>query len=917
MANFLFGEKGYGHFQSLQDLMASEKFRSTRTSPSRSTGAASGNFSDDRKANMVEDEYIIDPITNRKRPRNPARNTLRTDGTQAAIFYDGPPPEAELLKYDQVKIDPMPWDQTQAQNTAPEYPSRQEKQPILESDEYIRNHSGTVQTEDGVSSPSSGRQSVSWHRIHGIVPPADTNLDVKDNVKSWCLNPDFFNLDSVNTRKPAAHHENAAIETSLPQYDDLHKYKPVMVGEEDGNKDKPSKYEDLDKYNAFNYQEPDPSLVVEEQAPVSELEKYQPYRHNEPDGKREIIEEPEVAQEELKKYQPFRYNEPDGVSPTVEEDNACDPAELQKYRPFMYNEPDGKPPGYSDEGNGCDPSELRKYGAFRYNEPDGKPPLASEQDSGPSPDELQKYKPFRHNEPDGIPLSETEEGASAEELNRYNAVKWNEPDGKPVVEVDPTIQSLEDFELKSNDVEQPSNVVFSRTFPANPASEQEKAEDLDLLRASDIRAAAGIVPPSAKTPEEKSNYRKTLESLMAQQAEVSDMADAEAISAVRESRLKSGIHSQRQQGERKVTGNYVQDFPEDFEKSWTTEATSDASLLPIAGGRSATLDSTEQEIQKAEREQVEGAVFDSAATLQPALDRQKRPARPYSSRKALDEAIIDPYSKEPQGLETSYTEECAGQSTWPTYVRHYGNADSTLESTAGAPKSVNTTTPESTIYKVLAYDHATRTVNVAETSSMISDSSSPMTPAEVILRLSNPAKFFPHFQPLQEQGFEIISGSGDVLVFRKVRPASSETSQRDTTPQGEELTSARTATSDTPSTSPINPIDMTGGGPRGFPSPSTSMFTSPTGFVNYDLPEFGEASSAEPKPTGRFSSGINVQREEPVFSGAKSEQRDGAKKFPKRVVVGAAWVAGISYALGVMGEYFKTGGADGKGPNGL
>jgi hypothetical protein len=93
------------------------------------------------------------------------------------------------------------------------------------------------------------------------------------------------------------------------------------------------------------------------------------------------------------------------------------------------------------------------------------------------------------------------------------------------------------------------------------------------------------------------------------------------------------------------------------------------------------------------------------------------------------------------------------------------------------------------------------------------------------------------------------------------------------------------------------------------------MFASPTGFVNYDLPPLGESSA---KSTPRFVSGIDVRREEPVFSGGKAERQSGTKKkLPKRIAVGAAWVAGVSYALGVMGEYFKTGGADGNGPKGL
>lgn len=939
MANFLFGDSGRGHFQSLQDLMASKKFRFTRAAPD--------NSADLRSTDAAEEEYIIDPITNRKRPRSPsdrsrpasgkeafksskprttASDTSRTDGAQEPIFYDGPPPESELQKYDQMKIDPMPWDQIQSENATQEEPTAsRDRQPVLESEEYVRNHSET--SADPIPEGFLGwrHQGVSWYGNDGIVPPSDSATGVKGNVERWSLNPDYFRSEFFDKYSPSRNNENVTTQTSARTYDDLHKYKPVVVNEDQADRaEPPLEYDDLGKYkDAFKYQEPDGKPLVEEPPPIPELEKYQPFRHNEPDGTPASYDDPKADQAELNKYQVFRYNEPDGKPPVAEETNEYDPAELRKYRPFMYNEPDGKPPGYVEEGNEYDPKELQKYGAFRYNEPDGKPPILAEETSKVPLNELEKYGPVRHNEPDGKPLTEPSDSFHPGELNRYTAVRWNEPDGKPAVEEDQIAQRLEDFELKPRDVEEPPKPVVSRTFPANYVSEHEKAEDLDLLRASDVRAAAGLVQPPVETPEERSNHRKMLESLMTSQSAVSDAVDSKAFSTLRESRLKTSLDPEHRQGEKKLTGNYVQDFPEDFEKSWTAEITPDASLLPKGGlvdtssystAAERTTSTLEQEVQKAEREQVEGAVFDSSAALQPALDRQRTFSQTSSSWGALEEAIIDPYSKEPQGLETSYAEECAGQPTWPTFVRHYESVNAKPEPTSEEAGAMNGTMGEPTLYKILAYDPTMQTINVAETSSAVADSSGPMTPAEVLLRLSNPAKFLPHFRPMEAQGFEIASGSGDVLVFRKVRPATAEQALPDEPVQAV-LASYPATEGDSTSAPPINPIDMTGGGQRNFPSPATSMFASPTGFVNYDLPPLGESSA---KPTPRFVSGIDVRREEPVFSGSKAEQRSGTKKkLPKRIAVGAAWVAGISYALGVMGEYFKTGGADGNGPKGL
>lgn len=217
----------------------------------------------------------------------------------------------------------------------------------------------------------------------------------------------------------------------------------------------------------------------------------------------------------------------------------------------------------------------------------------------------------------------------------------------------------------------------------------------------------------------------------------------------------------------------------------------------------------------------------------------------------------------------------------------------------------SSTTPEPTRYKILAYDPTMQVINVAETTSTATDSFSALTPPEVLLRLSNPARFFPHFQPLQAQGYEIVSGSGDVLVFRKVRDADP------TTPQ--ESSTGSTTTSSLPSPRKfINPID----GMQCILQPATGNFASPTGFVNHDLP-------SEPP----FVSSINDRREEPAFSGRKTawpedELGDGlagreTRKTGRKLLIGAAWVAACSYAVGVVSEFFKTGGSDGRGPVGF
>ncbi|KAJ3556370.1 hypothetical protein NPX13_g10151 [Xylaria arbuscula] len=296
----------------------------------------------------------------------------------------------------------------------------------------------------------------------------------------------------------------------------------------------------------------------------------------------------------------------------------------------------------------------------------------------------------------------------------------------------------------------------------------------------------------------------------------------------------------------------------------------------------------------------------------------------------------DLYSKEAQGLETSFAEECGGRHTMPLYTRSYGSEPSQVtpesrhavkkeerEAPDNSAESYYHRDPEidgipspepnksqdqkvaqpdePNVYKVLAYDPVSQTINIAETTSVVPDLASPVSPTEVLLRLSNPTKFLPHFAPLQEEGFEIVSGGGHMLVFRQVRPA--KVASHDGTPY-------------------VNPIDMMG---RSSAVPNAAAFVSPTGFVNYDIPRV-EEELAEPSTEPN----VNTRRtrsEGAASSGKTSSFGDGKKRSEKsrtsrmnlgeRVIVGGAWVAGISYALGVVIEYFHTGGTDGKGPTGF
>lgn len=418
----------------------------------------------------------------------------------------------------------------------------------------------------------------------------------------------------------------------------------------------------------------------------------------------------------------------------------------------------------------------------------------------------------------------------------------------------------------------------------------------DVLRKEDQGAAAR---------DEKSNYRAMLDSLMKQHERLSDAVDDEANRAVK---LAKAQTQHIGSSERKLTGNYVRDFPEEFEKSWTQTLSS----APVETAETSYLNGNQTEAENMDGG-LEGAFGQpTPPRIQPALDRLSgnEPATNHT----------EPFSKESETFQTSSAED-RGESAQQLLAKHHSDspngrqAEKKNAEDGSAPAEERTDAAKETTsqrydgptrYRILAYDPVMQKVNMAETTSLVPDFSSALSPADALLRLSQPLKFFPFFTALEEEGFEIVSGSGDVLIFRQARPpagTNAEAKSEETTPE--------------PAEPPVNPIDMTGR--VKIMSPASANFASPTGYVNYDQLLENETSDLPPPPP-RVKYNINLRREEPVFSGPKYREDGGQKSkkgLGKRLLVGGVWMAGISYGLGVVSEYFTTGGVDGTGPRGF
>ena len=212
------------------------------------------------------------------------------------------------------------------------------------------------------------------------------------------------------------------------------------------------------------------------------------------------------------------------------------------------------------------------------------------------------------------------------------------------------------------------------------------------------------------------------------------------------------------------------------------------------------------------------------------------------------------------------------------------------------------------VYRILAYDPQTQKVTTAKTTSLEgSPNEKPLTLSEALGSLTNPAKFVPHFAPLNKIGYEVVSGGANMLVFKKVRQ---ENASAEDVPELSASASRH-----------VNPIDGT--------TTQTGNFASPTGFVNHDSvlpPSASEFEETEATDAGQILSGERVRREEPVFSGSSrtawQDQYDQGPKYTAkmksrlrrairrkrkltRMVWVAVWTASCCYAVGLVTEHLR------------
>jgi hypothetical protein len=218
---------------------------------------------------------------------------------------------------------------------------------------------------------------------------------------------------------------------------------------------------------------------------------------------------------------------------------------------------------------------------------------------------------------------------------------------------------------------------------------------------------------------------------------------------------------------------------------------------------------------------------------------------------------------------------------------------------------------EPDLYRVLAYDPSTSEIVTAETTSSIHATGATLPPSEVMLSINNPAKFLPYFERMKNDGYEIVSGGGDILVFRK-GPFGSESdfisvqstpSRISNMPMGSQTEAKANTLSNADDL--MQPI-------KAEPNPSSNSTATPRIVRRQETIYTGGPPNWSPYPPS--SPSYNLDEE---VSSLKTKSESSVRKTIRRVFLTGFATAGVLYAVGVVCEYFRTGGQDGLGPEGF
>lgn len=739
---------------------------------------------------------------------------------------------------------------------------------------------------------------------------------------------DLNNYGAVTWNEPDGLQELTPEEVTK-NYDDLGQYGPIRWNEPDGLQ-KPTleelskHYNDLGEYNAVRWSEPDGLRKLTPEELSKEYDDLKAY-----DGPR-VAKDSVLEAHEARQMDPTPKGVPmpDKVE-VIPEDKSKEYTDLHQYGPVRWNEPDGLQALTAEELT-KNYEDLHLYGGpVKWNEPDGLPNLTPEEKSKKYAD-APMYAPKESTGPEVIPVRRHPEEVSKDykDLGSYVPVEWNEPYGQRKLTSEERSQKYPDLEGYAASTE-----ASARRHP-----EEISKDYKDLYKYSQYEngdAAARVHPeeaskqygdldkydpqnfdspcaPYSMTSEEASKVYKDLDRYPATFKETGNKKRVHPEELTKVYEDLDRYDPQQFDSPSSAYPVHLEEASKNYQDldKYTASMHNEPDGLPAEpkDGTSKGLAPYDAKV-RSQQDSPRGQAISPESSMDPVdqltaqdiradvlrkVRESSRKWKPEDS-KALHEQSRDAVSKAAQDdlrnlkptLTENYARDFPEDSTrvWTKTGEFEGllpkeqvkgeleeagcsSLDesfpcetSKLETALNRLRRSQPEKEDFVVYKILAYDPATESINVAEISATLS-APSPLPPADLILRLSNPSKFLPHLTPLHSQGYEITSGNANVLILRKVRP--------NTIPSPEPSSKVRI-----PFKPRINPIDMMG------------SVTSPTGFVNYDVPTPKTEKPAPPSDIPK----------EPVQKTTKG------RSLRRRIGLGLAWGAGVAYATGVVGEY--------------
>ncbi|KAJ5480884.1 hypothetical protein N7539_006778 [Penicillium diatomitis] len=245
--------------------------------------------------------------------------------------------------------------------------------------------------------------------------------------------------------------------------------------------------------------------------------------------------------------------------------------------------------------------------------------------------------------------------------------------------------------------------------------------------------------------------------------------------------------------------------------------------------------------------------------------------------------------------------------------------------------------PEAT-YRILAFDSSTASVTTTEADTFFGTSEQAPT-HEILSRLHNPANFVRYFGKMQEDGYEIATGGGDILVFKRTFngpgkspvqgpatgfkdptiPADVQADLKNYQMPEDAFDMSRYVHHYDPSSSTIKPSTSGSAPPLPRNSPPPNRNQPETTYSSRPSSPPDPDSSSNQASFAQMSAPTPSEQQQHSHSESKSKSipKSTFRKILRRMFLTGTITAASCYAMGVLVEYFRTGGTDGRGADGF